>query len=166
MFRKINLLKLLVPLLFGLSCSVLAKDYRYTNYDAPDFYDGGRESFLLDTSAKQITSADSADDVIICDEKSDLVCFHNSAVSFYVPKRDVSINEKWTQGEIEFRVLRQECLELLGNAQKVWVIEAKRADRIDYFYYSGRDGLLAIKHVYQDGQVQFFVSSAQTGFPR
>lgn len=165
MLFKVDMRHLL--LLFCLaSAPVLAAEYKYVSYVAPDFYDDGRESFTLNTSAQEIISADAIETITICDDKSKFYCFHNMAVSFYVPKESISIGQTWVGNGVTFRALRKQPIKVFGVASSVWVVEAVRPERTDFFYYSQCDGLLAIKHVSKRGlPTQLFMTSERTGFP-
>jgi len=149
------------------SAQVLATEYTYVSYGAPAFYDLGRESFTLNTSTKEMISSDAIEEVFICDAASKYHCFQNLAVSFYVPKEGLSVGQAWHGNDLAFRALREQRLEIFGVVKSVWVIEVERADRTDAFYYSERDGLMAIKHLSKKGlPAQFFLVTGMKGFPK
>jgi hypothetical protein len=151
-------------LLVLISSHALAAEYKYVNYSAPDAYGEGRESFTLDVTAKEVISADSIEEVLVCDASSDYYCFHNLSLSFYVPKCELSVGQSWREDGQDFRVLREQRVELFGVEKSVFVISSVRVGRVDYFYYSVTDGLLAIKFVNKEA-IQFFVTTGTAGFP-
>lgn len=156
-------------LLFFCLVSIFAQagEYKYISYGAPDSYDYGRESFRLDVANAEMISADSIEDIIVCGEESEFHCFHNLALTFFVPRSGTSTGQSWDGNGLTFRALREEQLEIFGVSMSVTVIEAKRADRTDYFYYSLSEGLVAIKHVHGRGlPAQFFMVAGRVGFPR
>lgn len=145
----------------------LAADYRYVSYGAPDYYDGGQEVFDLDVSSREMRSMDAIDEVFLCNEESTFHCFHNLALSFYVPKASIGIGQSWVGNGFNFSVVRKDRLMILGVSRNVWVIQCERSGRTDVFYYSDRHGLIAIKHLVKgDQRAQFFLVTSGRGFPK
>lgn len=146
--------------------AVLAKKYNYVDYSALDSFEGGKVSLVLDASSKRIMSSDWDNAVTLCKSASKYYCFSYPAVAFYIPKSGIRLGQKWTAEGVAFVILRNELLKIFGVVKRVWVIKAKRSNRDDFFYYSEVDGLLAIKHVENDKQIQFFMITGDKGFPR
>lgn len=159
--------KILVGLfLCVFSTGVLAKKYNYVDYATLDSFEGGKVSLVLDVSSKRIMSSDWNNAVAVCDDTSKFYCFSYPAVAFYIPKSGIRLSQRWTSEGVLFVVLRRELLKIFGKSKQVWIIKAERSNRDDFFYYSEVDGLLAIKHVANNGkQVQFFMIADGRGFP-
>lgn len=158
--------------LFGLimcmlSMGVSTKEYNYVDYSVEDSFDGGKVSLVLNTSSKELSSSDWVERLFICETAREFYCFSYPAVTFYVPKHGIRRDRRWVENGVFFMVLRKESIEIFGQTRVVWVIKAARGDREDFFYYSERDGLLAFKHVGPEkNQVQFFMITGHSGFPR
>jgi hypothetical protein len=155
-----------IVILSLVSFQALSKEYRYIDYSVSDSFENGRVKLVLDVSSGYVKSSDWVERLDVCDQASGYYCFSYKAVSFYVPRSAISVDEKWNGGGISFNVLRAETLHIFDVNKEVFVIKATRGDRNDLFYYSEDDGLIAIKHDRGNSRrVGFFMIVGIKGFP-
>lgn len=143
-----------------------AKEVEYVNFAVADTYNHGSERFRIDTTKATLASADSIDELDICDANSEYICFFNLAIAFAVPRSGTAVGQAWMFGSQHFSVIRSEVISIMGQDVPVQVICADRGSaRVDYFYYSRKRGLLAIKHHDKvNDRTQFFVTTSARGF--
>lgn len=158
---------ILLAILCAASTPALAAAYTYADYGLPDHWYRGKDSFDINTSTNEITFLDATDNFFTCSEADEFDCFYYDGISFYVPKKPISIGQSWVGNDLTFKVAREDRLTVLGVERRVWIITCDRKDRSDTFYYSERFGLLAIKFTYLGNKyASFFVTAGKTGFPR
>lgn len=155
-----------VMILCVVSSQAISKEYRYVDYSVSDSFENGKTQLIMDVSSGLVKSSDWVERLDVCEKSSGYYCFSYKAVSFYVPRSDIAINQKWTGGGVSFRVLRAEHIQALNMDKEVFIIKASRPDRSDFFYYSREDGLIAIKHDRGNFQrISFFMIVGSKGFP-
>jgi hypothetical protein len=136
----------LVTSIFGGSVSFASDTVHYYSYVTTTSSPVTREDgFSIDLEAHEYWKADAGEEMTLCPDGDDFICFDTMPMSFAIPKRALQEGDRWSKNGFDFEVIGEDVFEILGTSVAVSVIESHSKGRLPTrFYYSSCRGLLAV----------------------
>lgn len=142
--------------------------YDYFNYATNQKARFAVDEFSVDTRRRIYWRGHAGVSLSLCLPEDRYYCFGSPALSFAVPKTQLTSGQSWEREGQAFRVVGERELKLLGSDVKASVIESTAGDGSAVrFFYSHCFGLVAIAFESDDegGPPELFFSGSKYGFP-
>jgi hypothetical protein len=126
------------------------------------------ERMEIDVAQKKLFRGHVADVFLECEAQ--YFCLRTIPLHFAVPRAGgLRDGQRWQSMGMPFEVTGIEDFAVLGQHESVFVIASRRSNtQVDFFYYSERRGLLAIRTTVAgpDPLIDFLIIEGKNGFPR
>ena len=138
----------------------------YVSYAVPESYHHGRDSFTIDLSLKATYADHGIQRLHICQPDESYYCIYSTSFNFSIPKQGITVGDHWSTNDYNFKVLREETIELLGRKVLTYVISSCiEHGRTDHYYFSDQSGLVGIKFgAFDEHPARFLVLTQKNGY--
>ena len=99
---------------------------------------------VIDAGREQLTIGDLGENLEICSQTEEFICFASEFLSFAVPRDLSETSGAWQFGGTEYRVLAHRDEMILGQNVSLFIVGANIEGNDLVFYFSKQRGLIAL----------------------